>query len=125
MTYNATWSLTSVVDIVNNVKVVLHRGAVRAAEAGGEEEEQRQSCGQPAARQDAVAVISRSPRQHAVEVAQGTEKRTEGRRVSNISLTVRGHLKQKRLKSRKKTEILILLKIINILKSGKTIKKSV
>lgn len=45
---------------MNNVEVVLHRGAVGAAEAGGEEEEQRQSCGQPAARQDAVPDISGS-----------------------------------------------------------------
>lgn len=46
---------------MDNVEVVLHRGAVSAAEAGGEEKEQRQSCGQPAARQDAVPDISRSP----------------------------------------------------------------
>lgn len=72
---------------MNNVEVVLHRGAVSAAEAGGEEEEQRQSCRQPAARQeDALPDISRSPRQHAVWVAQGTEWE-----VSKVSVT-RGKL---------------------------------
>lgn len=50
---------------MNNVEVVLHCSAVSAAEAGGEKEEQRQSCGQPAARQDAVPDISRSHGQHA------------------------------------------------------------
>lgn len=74
-----TKSLTSVVDIVNNVEVVLHRGAVSAAEAGGEEEEQRQSCRQPAARQDAEPDISRSPGQHAADSLKGTaERSTEG-----------------------------------------------
>lgn len=53
---------------MNNVEVVLHRGAVSAAEAGGEEEEQRQSCRQPAARQDADPdIISPSAGQHAVD----------------------------------------------------------
>ena len=62
---------------MNNVEVVLHRGAVSAAEAGGEEEEQ------PAARQeDALPDISRSPGQHAVWVAQGTEWQ-----VSKVSVT--------------------------------------
>lgn len=66
--------LTSVVDIVNNVEVVLHRGAVSAAEAGGEEEEQSQSRRQPAARQDAVPDISHSPRQHAVESLKALQR---------------------------------------------------
>lgn len=52
---------------MDNVEIVLHRGTVRAAEAGGEEEEQRQSCGQPAARQDTMPDISRSPKEHPVE----------------------------------------------------------
>lgn len=53
---------------MDDVEVVLHRGAVRAAEAAGEEEEQRHGCGQPAARQDAVPPdISLPPGQHAVE----------------------------------------------------------
>lgn len=63
---------------------MLHRGAVSTAEAGGEEEEQRQSCRQPAARQDAVLDISRSPRQHAVESLKGTGE-DGGMLVSKIS----------------------------------------
>lgn len=73
-------SLTSVVDIVNNVEVVFHRGAVRPAEAGGQEEEQHHSCRQPAAGQDAEPHISRSPRQHAGDSLRGTARDTEGRR---------------------------------------------
>lgn len=69
---------------MNNVEVVLHRGAASAAEAGREEEEQRQSCGQPAARQDAVPDISRSPRQHAVESLKAL-KMTEGTPVSKTA----------------------------------------
>lgn len=70
--------LTSVVDVVDDVEVVLHRGAVRAgdADAGGEEE-QRQSRGQPAARQDAQPDISSSsPRQHAVESGKALRQHT-------------------------------------------------
>lgn len=66
---------------MNDVEVVLHRGAVSAAEAGGEEEEQRQGCGQPAARQDAEPDISRSPGQHAVESLKAL-KGTQGAPVS-------------------------------------------
>lgn len=60
-------ALTSVVDVVDDVEVVLHRGAVSAAEAGGEEEEQHQRSGQPAACKGAKAHISHSPLQHAVQ----------------------------------------------------------
>lgn len=63
---------------MNNVEIVLHCGAVSAAEAGGEEEEQRQSCGQPAACQDAAPDISRSSGQHAV-VSLKALKTKEGR----------------------------------------------
>lgn len=51
---------------MNDVEVVLHRGAVSAADTGGEEEdEQHQSCRQPAARGDAEPEVSRSAGQHA------------------------------------------------------------
>lgn len=59
---------------MNDVEVVLHRGAVSAAEAGREEEEQRQGCRQPAAGQDAVLDVSRSPRQHAVESLKALQR---------------------------------------------------
>lgn len=72
--------LTSVVDIVNNVEVVFHRGAVCPAEAGGQEEEQHHGCWQPAAGQDAEPHISRSPWQHAGDSLWGTARDTEGRR---------------------------------------------
>lgn len=60
---------------MNDVEVVLHRGALSTAEAGGQQQEQRQSCGQPVARQDALPDSSVSPRQHAEAggVGQGTE----------------------------------------------------
>lgn len=70
-------SLTSVIDVVNDVEVVLHRGAVRAAEAAGEQEEQRQSCGQPAARQDAEPNIRCSSGQHAVESVKALQAEGE------------------------------------------------
>lgn len=66
--------LTSVVDIVNNVEVVFHRGAVCPAEAGGQEEQQHHGCRQPAARQDAEPHISRSPGQHAGASLRGTQR---------------------------------------------------
>lgn len=73
-------SPTSVIYIVNDVKVVLHRGAVSAAEAGGEKQEQHQSCRQPAARQHALPDSSFSPGQHAWVggVGQGTEEDGRG-----------------------------------------------
>lgn len=71
--YRKVKSLTSVVDIVDDVEVVLHRSAVGAAEAAGEEQQQRQSHGQPAARQDAQPHVSHSAWQHDVQVWQGTE----------------------------------------------------
>lgn len=74
-------SLTSVVDIVNNVEVVLHRGAVRPAEAGGQEEEQHHGCGQRAAGQDAEPHVRRSSRQHAGDSLRGSARHTEGRRA--------------------------------------------
>lgn len=63
---------------MNNVEVVLHRGAVSAAEAGGQEEEQCQSCRQPAARQEPEPdIISPSAGQHAVDSLKALQK-TEG-----------------------------------------------
>lgn len=58
---------------MNDVEVVLHRGAVSTAETEGEEEEQRQGGEQPAARPDAEPDISRSPGQHAVESLERME----------------------------------------------------
>lgn len=58
-------SPTSVVNVVNDVELVLHRGAVGAAEAAGEEEEEeRRGCGQPEARRDSEADVGRSAGQH-------------------------------------------------------------
>lgn len=71
---------------MNNVEVVLHRGAVSAAEAAGEEEEQSQSCRQPAAHQDAVPDISHSPRQHAVDSLKALQRTTGRRSVKYHSL---------------------------------------
>lgn len=80
MQQRAGAALTSVVYVVNDVEVVLHRGAVSAAEAGGEQQEQRQSCGQPASRQDALPDSSFSFSQHAGGggVGQGTEEHWRG-----------------------------------------------
>ena len=78
---------------MNDVEVVLHRGAVSAADAGGEEEEQCQDRGQPAARQDTVPDISRSPRQHAVESLKALGE-DGGAVVRNTSPTVQGYSKQ-------------------------------
>lgn len=57
---------------MDDVEVVLHRGAVSVADGGGEEEEERQSRRQPAARQDALP-HSLSPRQHGMD-SQGTAR---------------------------------------------------
>lgn len=63
---------------MNNVEVVLHCGAVSAAEAGGQEEEQRQSCRQPAACQEPEPdIISPSAGQHSVNSRKALQ-RTEG-----------------------------------------------
>lgn len=57
---------------------MLHRGAVSAADARGEEEdEQHQSCRQPAARGDAELEVSRSAGQHAVDSLWALQ-RTDG-----------------------------------------------
>jgi len=75
---------------VNDVEVVLHRGAVSAAEAAGDEEEQRHGSGQPAAGQDAVPDIDRSARQHAA-VPERTREDLDGWSVTYHSPFNLGH----------------------------------
>lgn len=90
--------LTSVVHVVNDVEVVLHGGAVSAAEAGGEEEQQHHSRGQPAARQDAAPRMSRCRRQHALESVKALLGGWRGQ------ITVLGHARLTDYEIRRKNE---------------------
>lgn len=74
---------------MNDVEVVLHCGAVRPAEAEGEEEEQHQRCWQPAARQDAEPHVSVSTGQHAADslkALQGTQRDAAQLSVTHSSI---------------------------------------